>query len=1037
MLANNIYSTAVSMGTTFETMLPPLQLSKTKYITNFFETLKTTLRNTRKLPNSTHRNNQCNNNTPAKIQQCTNKVQYRHKQKKCSVDAMLVKLAVVGIMVFSEVEGQTRTPWFHPREDVGNYRWPNPGDSDYRTYIFNGRRYGHYPSSDYSLKVSDRNEAGLYPEATPHKNSPNSGQVSFPGILAGWREDLQGKERRDSSTLERDVFVTTNYGQVQGFKVYMYDNPDPKSFYRPYHSTLDRVMGECTVFLGIPYAMPPTFEGRFKPPRVHRGWQLMQAVDFGPACPQPLHFIGTSKGINDMDEDCLYLNIFSPQTGAGVAQKYPVMVYIHGGEFMHGASNLFQGHILASFYGVVVVTLNYRLGALGFLSTADENSPGNYGILDQAMALRWIYDNIEFFNGDRESITLFGPGAGAASAGLLMVAPSTRNIVKRVIAQSGSALADWALIHDKYRAQNTSRVFGRLLGCSIESSWKLVNCLRIGRTSHDLGKAEFPPDVGTFAWGPVLDKNFTVPGDDWYDGWREKDWHFLTETPLDLVQQGKFNQELHYMAGVTTQEAAFFISQNKSLAPYYQIDMDFFDQKIREHVFHYNYTLNPLGVYEAIKYMYTYWPDPNNTTILRDQYINMLSDLYYRAPVDQMIKLLLERKVPVYSYVLNTTVEALNLPDWRKYPHEIEHYFLTGAPFMDVEFFPKKDHVRRNMWTDNDRNMSHFFLQIFSNFARYGNPTPQQVLGLHFEQAYQGNLRYLNINTTFNSTIMLNYRQTESAFWTEYLPTVVGVLVPTYPPTTEFWWEPKEPLQIAFWSMSVICFFLIVLVVICCIMWRNAKRQSDRYYDDDVFFNAEGTEYDEEPRAAGVDNTHMITSQHGIKQRNNVYQYSDSASAKTLTSKALTETSSIRSPSSLTMPQKSGSQLSLKSTVPLKESNGGVSTYTTTRLPNSEINTPTESITNDDLATVVQPHVIYSIKTTEEKSLLQNPCESLALSRTPPKSEVSYQSAKPLTLSRITAPMASNTKSNLPSAPQQTQPLVRTQVIEGVPQTSV
>lgn len=101
------------------------------------------------------------------------------------------------------------------------------------------------------------------------------------------------------------------------------------------------------------------------------------------------------------------------------------------------------------------------------------------------------------------------------------------------------------------------------------------------------------------------------------------------------------------------------------------------------------------------------------------------------------------------------------------------------------------------------------------------------MLGMHFQRAYQGEIRYLNINTTFNSSILLNYRQTECAFWTQYLPTVVGVLVPTYPPTTEYWWEPKEPLQIAFWSMSVACFFLIVLVVICCIMWRNAKRWVD------------------------------------------------------------------------------------------------------------------------------------------------------------------------------------------------------------------
>lgn len=98
----------------------------------------------------------------------------------------------------------------------------------------------------------------------------------------------------------------------------------------------------------------------------------------------------------------------------------------------------------------------------------------------------------------------------------------------------------------------------------------------------------------------------------------------------------------------------------------------------------------------------------------------MLSDFLYRGPVDQMIKLLVEQKVPVYFYVLNTTVEGLNLPHWRKVPHNGEHYFLTGAPFMDIEFFPRRDRLERNMWTDNDRNMSHFFMKTFSDFARFG-----------------------------------------------------------------------------------------------------------------------------------------------------------------------------------------------------------------------------------------------------------------------------------------------------------------------------
>lgn len=126
-----------------------------------------------------------------------------------------------------------------------------------------------------------------------------------------------------------------------------------------------------------------------------------------------------------------------------------------------------------------------------------------------------------------------------------------------------------------------------------------------------------------------------------------------------------------------------------------------------------------------------------------------MSDYLYRAPSDKIVKLLVEQNVPVYLYVMNTTVEALRLPEWRKYPHDIEHLLLTGAPFMDVgefeflltlphfgiilsifitnllfalytEFFPKDANFDRLMWTDNDRNMSHFFMKAFSDFARNG-----------------------------------------------------------------------------------------------------------------------------------------------------------------------------------------------------------------------------------------------------------------------------------------------------------------------------
>ncbi|XP_076290368.1 carboxyl ester lipase-like protein Gli isoform X1 [Lasioglossum baleicum] len=738
----------------------------------------------------------------------------------------------------------------------GVYVPPNGPDHRTDTYIYKDRRYGYRPSYlDPVYKEPPR-----LPDDRYHFEDTTS-RLPLPGILGGWREDLQGRERSDSKTLDRDVLVTTAYGQVQGFKVYLYD--DPQARHRPYSLPVERVTKTVNVFLGIPYAMPPTREGRFRPPRPHRGWQLLQAVDWGPACPQPSAYTGATKGVKDVDEDCLYLNVFTPYSGSGVPQPYAVMLYIHGGEFTHGASNLFPGHMLAAFYNVVVVSINYRLGALGFLSTGDENSPGNYGLLDQAMALRWVHDNIRAFNGDPDAITLFGPGAGAASAGLLMIAPRTRDMVSKVIAQSGSPLADWAVIMDKYRAQNTSRVYAEMLGCSIESSWKLIQCLKDGRSFLELGNSQLKPHVGMFPWAPVYDLNFTVPSDNLYEDWRTSDWHFFTETPEDSIRKHRYKRNLAYMAGVTTQEASYILYNNATLAKnQYTIDPESFDQKLWELVLQYNYTLNPQGVYEAIKYMYTYWPDPNNVTHIRDQYVNLLSDFHYVAPFDKVAKLLVEQHVPTFLYVLNTTIEALKLPQWRRVPHDTELLWLTGAPFMDVEFFPQKWKLKRDMWTDNDRNMSHFFMKAYSNFATFGNPTPSQILGLHMEVARQGQLRYLNINTTFNSSILLNYRQTESAFWSMYLPTVIGRLVPTYPPVTEYWWEPKQPLQIAFWSVSTACLLLIVLSVVCCMLWRNAKRQSDHYYSGDILMVR-----DDEP-SEGIENLTRSSKE-------NVYEYRD------------------------------------------------------------------------------------------------------------------------------------------------------------------
>lgn len=213
-------------------------------------------------------------------------------------------------------------------------------------------------------------------------------------------------------------------------------------------------IGTVSVFKGIPYAAPPVGALRWQPPQPRRSWEGDRtALDFGPA---PMQVLPPSSSLmyrlnhDDvnalvMSEDCLYLNVWSPDPSPGT--NLPVLVWIHGGanKAGHGGQDLFDGSHLAA-RGIVVVTVNMRLGALGFLSLpalAAEDSlgaSGNYGALDVAAALRWVQDNIAAFGGDAAKVTLAGNSAGAATVTHLMAAPGARGLFRAAIGQSASGI---------------------------------------------------------------------------------------------------------------------------------------------------------------------------------------------------------------------------------------------------------------------------------------------------------------------------------------------------------------------------------------------------------------------------------------------------------------------------------------------------------------------------------------------------------------------------------------------------------------------
>ncbi|XP_067939727.1 acylcarnitine hydrolase-like [Watersipora subatra] len=255
------------------------------------------------------------------------------------------------------------------------------------------------------------------------------------------------------------------------------------------------VAGEGVLeFRGIPYAKPPVGKLRFAKPEPYGEFPSsgLIATEFGEFCAQSL-------GILQGGEDCLFLNIYSPQTPSNKS----VMLWIHGGGFAFGKSNDFNGAILAASENVVVVTINYRLNIFGFLTTGDDKLPGNYGLWDQRLAIQWVKDNIKDYGGNSSEITIFGESAGARSVGFQLVSPrNSQTLFQRAIMQSGSALASSYINRDPVEVASTVT---ESLGCPLNAE-NLIDCLR-SKSVSQLQKASNSV-ARALPFFPTIDNDF-------------------------------------------------------------------------------------------------------------------------------------------------------------------------------------------------------------------------------------------------------------------------------------------------------------------------------------------------------------------------------------------------------------------------------------------------------------------------------------------------------------------------------------------------
>jgi para-nitrobenzyl esterase len=239
-------------------------------------------------------------------------------------------------------------------------------------------------------------------------------------------------------------------------------------------SVRGKTAGATAEYLGIPYAAPPVGALRWHPPHPVVPWHgTRQATSFAPYCAQPAQ----SPGGGSTSEDCLYLNVFAPADARD--RNLPVMVWIHGGSLLTGESNDYNPAALVR-NGVIVVTINYRLGALGFLAdtalaTAPGGPSGDYGLMDQQAALGWVQHNIRGFGGDPRNVTLFGESAGGLSVLAQLVSPGARGLFQRAVVESGTYdLAQPSLA----TAESSGAAFAAKVGCAGNTAADTAACLR-------------------------------------------------------------------------------------------------------------------------------------------------------------------------------------------------------------------------------------------------------------------------------------------------------------------------------------------------------------------------------------------------------------------------------------------------------------------------------------------------------------------------------------------------------------------------------
>ncbi|CAI5443238.1 unnamed protein product [Caenorhabditis angaria] len=475
-------------------------------------------------------------------------------------------------------------------------------------------------------------------------------------------------------------------------------------------------------YLGIPFAEPPIGNLRFKAPEKKKKHDFHGSTMWNANTP--------------MSEDCLYLNIWTPKNQK--KELLPVMVWIYGGGFYSGTSTLdvYDGGILASTENVIVVSMNYRTSMFGFLYLNTSDAPGNMGLWDQEIALKWIQDYIHHFGGDKDKVTLFGESSGAVSVSIHMLNLYSKNLFSKAILQSGSATSPWAF-ETTETALNRAHKLYNLVGCGNSTALdvnarEIAKCLR-NTSVEDLLANEWVSDGSfvDFPWTPVIDR-MIVPeiADDSFKRGIYKD--------IPLLVGGNQDESIYfiiYQLGHIFHKNKFFNASD--FISNRTIWLDAVNSLLPSHISSNEAPKNAVIAHYEPKSAH---PTPQEYLVALDK---MMGDYHFTCSVNEMVISHTKLRGPektnqTWYYHFSHRASTQTWPEWMGVLHGYEINFIFGEPLN-----PKFN------YTEEEKHLSRRFMRNFANFAKSGDPNwPEKLEGYWPKWPRFGEMKkYMNMTT--------------------------------------------------------------------------------------------------------------------------------------------------------------------------------------------------------------------------------------------------------------------------------------------------